>query len=161
MDWGVFSQFVSGLINESRDLPRVKHAVPPSVAAAYGKKLWERDAWSHYQWSVKPGAREARLTLWRFSAHENGCYYQKPHYSPMENVYACQTASTVKVPLTELRGMGIPTMAGDESAANRLERYLNGRTRLLLRNGQRAVSTAESPVWLESQGKFDSRYGLL
>jgi hypothetical protein len=161
MDWGVFSQFVSGLINESRDLPRVKHSVPPSIAAAYGKKLWERDAWSHYQWSVKPGAREARLTLWRFNARGNDCYYQKPSYSPMENVYACQSSSTVKVPLTELRAMGIPAAAGDASAANRLERYLNGRTRLLLRNGQRAVSTSESPVWLESQGKFDSRYGLL
>ena len=79
----------------------------------------------------------------------------------MENMYACQTSSTVKVPLTDLRGFGVPAAAGDVSAANRLERYLNGRTRLVLRNGQRAVSTTESPVSFESQGKFDPRYGLL
>lgn len=161
MDWGFFSQFVSGLVNEPKDLPRTKFAVPAAVAEAYGKRLWQGDAWSHYQWSVKPGAREARLTLWRFSERGNGCAYQKPHYSPTENSYACQTSSTVKVPLTDLRALGAPATAGDDSAANRLERFLNGRTRLVLRNGRRAVSTTESPVWLESQGKFDSRYGLL
>jgi acetyl esterase/lipase len=161
MDWGFFSQFVSGLVNGGKDLPRTKIAVPAAVAAAYSQRLWPGDAYSHYQWSVKPGAREARLTLWRFSDRGNGCAYQKPHYSPMENMYACQTSSTVKVPLTDLRGFGVPAAAGDVSAANRLERYLNGRTRLVLRNGQRAVSTTESPVSFESQGKFDPRYGLL
>lgn len=161
MDWGVFSQFVSGMVNSSKDLPRSKIAVPGSISAAYGQRLWERDAWSHYQWEVKPGAREAKLTLWRFNARNNGCWDQKPHYSPQESPYSCQSSSIVKVPLNDLRAFGVPAAAGDEFAANRLERYLNGRTRLVLRNGQRAVSTRESPVWLESQGKFDSRYGLL
>lgn len=162
MDWGVLSQFVSGLINESKDLPRNKIAVPAVISAAYRELLWGANAWSHYQWSVNPGAREAKLTLWRFSDRNgNGCRFQKPHYSPEGNPYSCQTTSTVEVPLTDLRAMGVPAVAGDPSSANRLERYLNGRTRLVLRNGQRAVSTTESPVWLESQGKFDSRYGLL
>jgi hypothetical protein len=135
--------------------------MPAPIASAFGRKLWSTEAWSHYQWSVKPGAREAKLKIWKFQGHQDGCTWQKPHFSPEQNVFACQSASTVKIPLTELRGFGVPATAGDASAANRLERYLNGRTRLTLRNGNRAVGTKESPVWLESQGKFDPRYGLL
>jgi hypothetical protein len=161
LDWGVLTHYVSALVNEPKDLPRSRHQLPPSVARYLAKPIWNTQVRSHYQWSVDSGKSFARLKVWTFKGFGQGCVDQKPTYSQKENPYECHTEATVKVTLSELAYLGFPGVAPDESSASRMERYLNGRTRFLTRSGKLAVGTKEDAEWLEAQGKFDARYGVL
>lgn len=157
MGWPTYSQFLTRAFGLDRELVVKRHAVPPTAAALFAKPIFDTVVRSHYQWRVEAGRSEATLWVWQFNGHVGRCGNSKPSTANL----ACQQSRTLSVPLSELASLGIPGNAGDEARANRIERYLNVRTRFKTAAGALAVGVKEAPAFLESRGRFDATYGVL